>query len=178
MTTPASTPKSPAAQASLSWKMKKAGNLVEVVYRIENRSGQRIYVCDKLLSTQNGSTWSAFEGASLQNVPGRPDTAQIVVGTPPTDADTMAISPVTFRPLEPGQSLEATRKLPLPLASYNVMGGTEPLGKKVKQALLIVQSFIGEPPSWSELSAEDGSKIRIPQGFTPRDLQADPLPLP
>lgn len=178
MTTPASPTQSPAAQAALSWKMKKAGNLVDVVYRIENRSGQRIYVCDKLLSTKNGTSWRAFEGVSLQNLPGRPDTAQIVVGTPQSDADTMVVAPVTFRPIEPGQSLEATRKLPLPLESYNVMGGTEPLGKKVKQAILIVQSFVGEPPSWSELSAEDGSKIRVPQGFTPHDLQADPLPLP
>lgn len=166
------------AQVTLSFKLTRVQKTIEVWYRIENHQSQRLYVCDKLLFNSKPNVWKLFEGASLQNLPSRADTAQIVVGTPPTDADTMVVTPVTFRAIEPGQSFEATRKLSLPLESYNVMGATEPLDKKVKQAILVVQSFVGEPPSWRQLTAEDGSTFRVPDGFTPHDLISLPVPIP
>ena len=166
-------------QVSLSWKMTRKEKSIEVWYRVDNRSDKRIYVCDKLLALmQKTRAWRAFPAVSIQNIPGKPDTAQIVVGTPPTDANSMVIPPVTFKPVEPGQSHEDTRQLGLPLTSYNVMGMTEPLDKRIKKAILIVQSFVGDPPAWRDLPGEDGTTIRVPDGFSPRDLQSDPLLLP
>lgn len=166
------------ATAALSWKMTKSAKTLEITYRIDNHSGQRLYLCSKLLFPGKPNAYRAFEGASVQNIPGRPDTVQIVVGTPPTDANSLVVPPVMFSPVEPGKSFEGSRKLPLPLESYNVMGMTQPLDKKAKQAILIIQSFVGDPPSWRELLGEDGSTYRIPEGFTPQDIVGVPLPLP
>ncbi len=167
------------SNVNLEWAMTRGNKSIAVTYAIENKSDQRIYVCDKLLSMiQNTTTWRAFPALSLQNMTGKPDTAQIVVGTPPTDVPSLVVDPVTYIPLDPGQSMSEKHELPLPLESYNPMGMAAPLNKSINKAVLIVQSFRGEPPSWRELPGENGMVIRIPDEFTPMDLVGNALPIP
>ncbi len=167
------------SNVNLEWAMARGNKSITVSYSIENKSDQRIYVCDKLLvMIQKTKTWRAFPGLSLQNMEGKPDTAQIVVGTPATDVASLVVSPVTYIPLDAGQSMSEKRELPLPLESYNPMGMTTPLNKSINKAVLIIKSFRGEPTSWRELPGENGVMIRVPDEFTPMDLTTNALPIP
>jgi len=162
----------------LSWKMTKTNTSIEVSYSIENKSKQPVYVCDELLvMIQKTKTWRAFPAVSVQNISDQPDTARVVVGTPPTDVESFVIDPVTFVPIKPGATLSATREIPLPMKSYNSMGMTEPLNKSITKAVLVVQSFRGDPPGWRELPGDKGV-IKVADGFTPEDLVSNPIDLP
>jgi hypothetical protein len=159
------------------FSLTREGNSLKLSYWVENGSDKTLYVCDKLVTQgSRPNTYAAVDRVTVQNTD-QPHTVMLVAGTPATSVPSYRILPQVYRGLAPKERFNRAVTIPLPLKAWNPMGHEKPL-KKANQAVLLIFTFEGEPPRWSELPGEDGTAIKVPEGMSLKVLRGGPVPIP
>jgi hypothetical protein len=108
-----------------------------------------------------------------------PRIVRFVVGVVSSDRPSVLLYGATFSRVEPGASVERAYRVPLPLASWNPVGGTNPLAAGARQARMFVHISSAEPATWATLASSDAEPLKVPEwGRAPTILQGDVKPLP
>jgi len=165
-------------QPELEWTVRKAGASLRIDYTITNRSSQKIYVADRLLEPRGNDNFVLVDRPVVMNVQGAQGLVMIGLGGFSSDRPSTVIYQPTFRPLDPGGVLKRSLDIPLPLASYNPVGGTDPIPATANQLSLQILYFTGEPEEWTTMPSKGAAPIKVPDGFTAQMLQTPPKPLP
>lgn len=156
-------PSTPASPLGLSWSTHPDGSLLRVDYTLTNTSELPLFVCDRLgLDAADPRLGSA--GGLVVTNGAAPGTAELSCGSVPTDDERYYLRPPVFLALAAGESHAWQKAVPLPLAAWHDQGFVEPLRAAPSQVVLCVDWFAGEPTSWKELQASDGTTVRLPQG--------------
>ncbi|MGN6107282.1 MAG: hypothetical protein ACTHU0_19395, partial [Kofleriaceae bacterium] len=176
---PAPPTKDPAMTAQttqLTWKMTRDKDRLRVEYQIDNRGNTVLHVNDGLAILMNGGKY--VRSSNINVTEASPDTARIWIGRPRGDVPMAVVPPGVFVAIAPGGSFKGSRELQLPLRRWDEMGREHALSKKLTKATFAIEAFEGEPPSWRELPLQTGASIKVPEGFSPRELTGAAQPLP
>lgn len=182
---PSSKPKPPVTtetkamnQPELEWTVTKVGTSLRIDYTITNHSTEKIYVSDQLVEPHGNDNFVPVDRPVVMNVRGAKGLVLIGVGGFSSDRPSAVIYQPTFRPLDPGGVLKRSLDVPLPLKSYNPVGGTDPIPATANQLSLRIIYFAGEPQAWKTMPSKSATPIKVPDGFTAKMLQTPPKPLP
>ncbi|MGE5183960.1 MAG: hypothetical protein ACM31C_17940 [Acidobacteriota bacterium] len=154
----------------LTWKLAKTSKTaLGVSYRIENKSKTRIYVADKqLVMMQDTRKFRGVKHVRVEAPQGASNVVRLLVAPPSGDVPSIATAQMTFIALDPGAVHTEDREVALPLPDA---------ARKATTAVLVINAFTGEPPTWTSVDGEQGP-IKVPEGFTPTDLVFGPVALP
>jgi len=167
------------AELELDWNMAVEGGQLAVSYRVANRSARRIYVCDGVLAGgSREKTWKRLAGRFVVSE-AEPGHAELVLGSASADNPMYMLPMPSFAPVEPGASLQATTRLPLPLTTWHNAGWMRPFTVPPRTASLVIDYLVGEP-EWQELPADTGGAIRVPAAFDDlrRVIESERRPIP
>ena len=169
--------KDPAMSDDITWKMTRSKDTLRVDYHYQNRGSKPVYVNDGLVVQLQGGGYLKSKNFSVE-VTDVPDTALIRIARPRGDVPAATVPPGFFVAVAPGASFDGSRELKLPLRRWDAMGREVMLPDRLKKASLEIESFQGEPPSWQEVAAKDGTPIKYPDGYSPTFLKGAVQPIP
>jgi hypothetical protein len=171
-----------AMQNPLSWKLSKSadGQKLVVDITLTNTGKKKLYVVDKLVvpAPGPGGKLMRSDRITVMNTE-NPDEARFVLGAVSSDRPSMRLYTPTYERVAAGATVTRHFELPLPLASWNPVGGTNPLSPTTKRAKLVVIAFSGEPAEWRTLPSDDPEPLRVPEfERAPTIFETGPDPLP
>jgi hypothetical protein len=175
-------PEHPMAEPKLEWSIKKVDQKLHIDYTITNGVGERIYVVDQLVEARGNNNFVRVEKPIVMNLrdPRMPaGTVKVVLGGISSDRPSAVVYTPTYRPIEPGKAYKGVIELPLPLVSYNPVGGTDPIVASPKSITLQIAYFRGEPHKWTTYPSKTEAKpISVPEDFDGNMLQTEAKPIP
>ncbi len=164
----------------VEWSMSKSadGTSLAVTIKVANTTAGPIWVADRLVVPAPGNKFARTDRLTVMTTDD-PKIARFVVGAVTSDRPSAQLYGATFTKLETGNSVERAYKVPLPLASWNPVGGASPLAAGVAQAKLFVHTSVAEPARWSTLASPDAEPLKVPEwGRAQTIVQGDVKPLP
>jgi hypothetical protein len=164
----------------VEWSMSKSadGASLAVNVKVANTTAGPIWVADRLIVPVPGNKFARTDRLTVMNTDD-PKVVRFVVGAVSSDRPSAQLYGATFHKVEAGASIEHAYKVPLPLASWNPVGGANPLVAGAAQAKLFVHTSIAEPVGWTTLASSDAEPVKVPEwGRAQTILQGDAKPLP
>lgn len=177
---PAANKEKAVAEKQLEWSMKKNadGKSLAISIKVANTTGAPIWVADRLVAPGAGGKLARTDRLTVMNTDD-PATIRFVVGAVSSDSPAAALYGATFTRVGAGESVSRSYTVPMPLASWNPVGGTSPLSTSAKQIKLFVHTSSSDPTEWSTPASSDHEALKIPQwGRALTILASDPQPLP
>lgn len=165
-------------EVDLDWTLKTNadGSALELEYTFTSHATERIYVCDQLTVSQ--PQFHLVPDRLIVMNGERPGLVDLHVGAVSPDVDLYTLPTPVYIPLDPGGSVRSTRRIPLPLTSWNNAGRVDALRGDPTEASLTVDWFAGEPASWRELHTTDGGTVKVPVITSLHHRSTAPLALP
>lgn len=150
----------------LTWSIKADGDHYTVEYTLANETKAAIHVADALLvAGGKEAPFKAVPDALIVMNGDQPGRVMLAKGIAASDKPLMVLYAPVFKLVEPGHVIHGTAKLPKPLRAWHNLGYAAPL-REPRTAVLQIQYFAGEPPSWRALQSETGT-VRVPEGLPP-----------
>lgn len=166
----------------LEWTLKKVDQKLHIDYTITNGLTERIHVVDKLVEARGNNNFVRVDKPVVMNLrePGMPaGIVKVVLGGISSDRPSTVVYTPTYRPIEAGKTLKGSLELPLPLVSYNPLGGTDPIVANPKSLTLQIAYFRGKPHKWITYPSKTESQpISVPEDFDGDTLETEPRPIP
>jgi hypothetical protein len=132
-------------------------------YSVTNHLDQPVQVCDELV-TRIGSGKGARTGRRfIVGQEGRAGPVFFVCGARNPVENPYVLQKPIFASVEAGATLSRTDKIPQPLTAWHNLGRIFPLEGEVTRAGVILDYFVGEPPSWSEITLDGDETVQIPE---------------
>ncbi len=146
----------------LSWSLGKTpdGKRLRIEYRLKNKTTQKLYIADQLLSYHEGTIKRVPTRmiVSSDRLPGTVLFSRAIVETPTTQFD----HPPGATALEPGATHQGSAELDLPLRGWHNYTTPPALPDKPKSAVLEVAYLTGAI-EWGAVTTGEGENVTVPQ---------------
>jgi hypothetical protein len=164
----------------LVWSMAKSsdGTKLVVDFTFHNIKKHKVYLTRKLVVSAAGDKYARSDRLTVMTTDD-PTVCRIVLGAVSSDRPAYRLYTPEVEPVDPGQSITRRFELPLPLTSWNPVGGTNPLSPTTRRAVLIVYGIAGEIERWLPLPSDDPEPLEVPDADRgPLLFEGATLPLP
>ena len=167
------------APAKLDWSMDLApdGKAILVKYTLTNLLDRRIYAQD--LMPLPGSRTFRYDPDFFIVTPGsEPGLVSFVRGRVRSEAPVAILIDPGGRAIDPGQSVQGSGRIPLPLVGAHYQGTVPPLSGTPTTAQLEICVLTGEV-HWTYLQLDDGKNLTVSSPIDPIEtVVGSVLPLP
>lgn len=178
---PAPAQKEKAVSATpIEWSMKPSadGKSLLVNITVTNTTDTPIWVVDRLVAPGPGGKLARTDRLTVMNTDD-PKTIRFVAGAVSSDRPSATVYQPTFTEVAKGDVVRRAYTVPLPLTSWNPVGGASPLSTQATHVKLFVHTSRADPARWSTPATSDSQPLRIPEwGRGLSILEGQPLPLP
>ncbi len=154
--------------ADLEWTLMRKDNRLQLQYRITSRAKTRFYLSD-LLPVSGAKGWAVADKAVIVSNGAEQDTVRFTRGRVASETPLPFLVDPGARAIDPGQTLEGSAEIPLPVTAWHYQGTTAPIKGTPHWAVLEI-GYIAESAHWEELPLQNGGKLTVSQASDPMSL--------